>query len=65
MKNIQFTFSVCVAIAINVLGALIMHKDPAGFALIALGIALIVIAVWTKNPQQSIRDKTPYNMINE
>ncbi|WP_372883285.1 hypothetical protein [Psychromonas sp.] len=65
MKNIQFKFSLCVAIAINVPGALIAQQDPAGFALISVGIALIVIAVWTKKPQQNIRDKTPYNMISE
>ncbi|MGB5445378.1 MAG: hypothetical protein WBM99_07700 [Psychromonas sp.] len=65
MKNIQFTFSLCVAIAVNVFGILIVQKDQVGFSLIAVGLALMLIAFLTKNSQQSSRVETPCNLLNE
>lgn len=49
MKNIQFVFSLLVAIALNVLGVVILQQDSAGFGLIIVGSALLLIAITTKN----------------
>ena len=51
MANRQFSFSLVVGIALAVLGGVILSKAAVGLSLIALGAAIAVLALITRNTQ--------------
>ncbi len=55
MTNRQFIFSLTVGIVLALLGGLILNKASVGLGLIALGIAIATLALFTRNTQEESR----------
>ncbi len=54
MKNIQFNFSVLVALTLMTLGLIILQESQAGVGLMVTGAFLLVISLLTKKSTEAL-----------